>query len=102
MNYNWIFVFLGANQDSFQEAEKMGISRDYTSGYTSSKVGTTSGYKKFSKMTTSARKGEKFIDEDEWIKDSTPGSLGAQSSPNPHFYWFMTELQKVFFDSSYY
>jgi hypothetical protein len=56
---------LGANQDSFDEAEKMGISRDYTSGYTSSKLGTTSGYKKFSKMTTSARKGEKFIDEDE-------------------------------------
>ncbi len=65
VHYNWIFVFLGANQDSFEEAEKMGISRDYTSGYTSSKLGTTSGYKKFSKMTTSARKGEKFIDEDE-------------------------------------
>ncbi len=65
VNYNWTFVFLGANQDSFQEAEKMGISKDYTSGYVSSKTGTTAGYKKFSKMTSSARKGEKFVEEDE-------------------------------------
>jgi hypothetical protein len=65
VHYNWIFVFLGANQDSFAEAEKMGISREYTSGFSSSKTGTTAGFKKFSKMTSSARKGEKFIDEDD-------------------------------------
>lgn len=65
VHYNWVFVFLGANQDSFAEAEKMGISREYTSGFSSSKTGTTAGFKKFSKMTSSARKGEKFIDEDD-------------------------------------
>ena len=64
VNYNWIFVFLGANQDSFSEAEKLGISKDYTSGFNSSKTGTTAGFKKFSKMTSSARKGEKFIEDE--------------------------------------
>jgi hypothetical protein len=65
VHYNWVFVFLGANQDSFAEAERIGISKDYTSGFNSSKAGTTAGFKKFSKMTSSARKGEKFIDEDD-------------------------------------
>lgn len=65
VNYNWIFVFLGANQDSFSEAEKIGISKEYTSGFNSSKKGTTAGFKKLSKMTSSARKGEKFIDEED-------------------------------------
>jgi hypothetical protein len=65
VNYNWIFVFLGANQDSFSEAEKIGISKDYTSGFNSSKTGTTAGFKKLSKMTSSARKGEKFIDDED-------------------------------------
>jgi len=55
--YNWKFIFLAANQDAFLEAESLGISKDYTSSYASTKMGTGDGYKKFSKMTGSARKG---------------------------------------------
>lgn len=55
--YSWKFIFLAANQDAFLEAESLGISKDYTSSYVSTKKGTGDGYKKFSKMTGSARKG---------------------------------------------
>lgn len=55
--YSWKFIFLAANQDAFLEAESLGISKDYTSTFVSSKKGMDDGYKKFSKMTGSARKG---------------------------------------------
>lgn len=62
--YSWKFIFLAANQDALQEAESMGISKDYASSYISTKMGTGDGYKKFSKMASSARKGVVLPDWD--------------------------------------
>lgn len=40
-NYNWKFIYLGANQDSFATAASLGIGRGQTINYAASSVGTT-------------------------------------------------------------
>ena len=43
--YKWKFTYIGANQDAFAEAAKMGISRDATLLYAANAAGTRSAYK---------------------------------------------------------
>jgi hypothetical protein len=41
-NYNWQFIYLGANQDAFAEAESFGIGKQWTLNYKASHIGTVS------------------------------------------------------------
>lgn len=42
--YSWKFMFLGANIDAAQEAESIGIGRDWTAQYAATEIGTKSVY----------------------------------------------------------
>lgn len=53
--YNWTFLFLGANIDSFTEAGQIGINSAYVANYTASDIGTQSVYSSVSRAVTSAR-----------------------------------------------
>lgn len=44
-NHNWIFTFIGANIDTKEVSERMGINKDLARTYTPSKKGTESVYK---------------------------------------------------------
>lgn len=53
--YNWKFVFLGANQDSYAEAGGYGIDLGTTHNYDHTKVGTMDAYSRLSATVTSLR-----------------------------------------------
>lgn len=53
--YNWSFVFLGANQDSFEEASRIGIMRSATMNYQATPAGVAAAYAKMSASMTSYR-----------------------------------------------
>ena len=53
--YNWKFVYLGANQDSFQVAGKFGINKDTTSNFDSTKKGLSRGFGTMSYYTAEVR-----------------------------------------------
>ena len=47
---NWEFIFLGADIDSYSEAESIGIRKDRTSNYTKSKKGISTLFSKLKSM----------------------------------------------------
>lgn len=53
--YSWIFMFLGANMDATNEADSLGINRNFAKTYTASKVGTQSVYSSVTKAMSNAR-----------------------------------------------
>lgn len=55
--YSWDFVFLGANQDAFHEAGKLGISQGSTMSYAASAQGMTTNYVNLSKSISRSRVG---------------------------------------------
>jgi hypothetical protein len=71
----WAFVFLGADEGTFEEGEKMGVSRASTARWAASGEGTAAMFASVSKETTSyrsmgpserTRKSDRFLeDEDE-------------------------------------
>jgi uncharacterized protein YegL len=56
--YNWEFMYIGANQDAFAEAAKRGINT--ASAFAATSVGTQSMYDSFSTSNTRYRKGGKL------------------------------------------
>lgn len=46
--YNWEFIFLGANQDSFKIAQTYGISRDFTANFCADSKGISDAYQTIS------------------------------------------------------
>lgn len=62
-NYNWKFVFLGANQDSFAEANSMGIPQNMAANYKPTQKGIKSLYASASDMVSCFRSsGEASFD----------------------------------------
>lgn len=55
--YGWEFIFLGANIDSVNAAERMGIGRDRASSWRADGYGTRSGYRSMEKAISSFREG---------------------------------------------
>lgn len=53
--HGWKFMFLGANMDAVKEAESIGISRDYSTGYTYTSKGVNDVYATMSCVTSSIR-----------------------------------------------
>jgi len=53
--YNWGFAFLGANQDSFKEGNKIGITKDCIANFAYTGEGVKSGYTRMSHITKSYR-----------------------------------------------
>lgn len=54
-SHGWSFVFLAANQDAFQAANKYGISAAHTAQFSADSIGTQSAYRSMSSMTASLR-----------------------------------------------
>jgi hypothetical protein len=79
--YNWEFVFVGANIDSFSVASSMGVSANSTYNYSASKVGMANLYSNISSGTTAYRNsvvGTSFN-----MADPMQGIAGAsQSTPS--------------------
>ena len=53
--HGWKFMFLGANMDAVKEAENIGISREYATGYTYTSKGVNDVYATMSCVTSSLR-----------------------------------------------
>ena len=53
--YQWEFIFLGANQDAFAEASKIGIASEDTFNFDTTSLGVTVAYADMSKRTKSYR-----------------------------------------------
>ena len=53
--HGWKFMFLGANMDAVKEAESIGISRDYATGYTYTSKGVNDLYTTMACVTSSVR-----------------------------------------------
>lgn len=67
--YNWKFLFLGANIDSVSEAGSLGIDRNFAVNYSASSIGTQSLYTAVSRGVSSVRNcstGDVSLD---WAKD---------------------------------
>lgn len=58
--YNWEFIFLGANIDAEETAETIGISRDRAANYSSDSKGTLLNYEVVSETVTSFRSNSKI------------------------------------------
>lgn len=54
--YSWEFIFLGANQDSFAEAAKIGIDSKDTHNFTATNDGVRTAYSEMSESITTYRK----------------------------------------------
>lgn len=81
--YNWQFVFMGANIDSFAEAAQIGICTFNVSNYANTSVGVTNSYKGLSESVASYRVGTKssmaFSDEERQTIDSeNTGSITSK------------------------
>ena len=57
-NYDWEFIFLGANIDAISAAAQFGISEDFAVKYHADMEGTRLNYEAVSEVVTSYRKGE--------------------------------------------
>lgn len=56
--YKWNFIFMGANQDSFQEAGALGINPSLTTNFTADARGVSAAYTYASSHTKSIRTGD--------------------------------------------
>ena len=59
-NDNWEFMFIGANIDSVETAEEMGIDKDYAINYMADEIGQGLVYKSVSKKISASRKANRF------------------------------------------
>ena len=57
---NWEFMFIGANIDSVETAEDMGIDKDYAINYMADGIGQGLVYKSVSKKISASRKAKRF------------------------------------------
>ena len=62
--HGWEFIFLGANMDVFSEADKLGISRDFTSAYAATGAGVQDAWKYSSDTSLGLRTGKRIKRED--------------------------------------
>lgn len=60
--YSWDFIFMGANIDSFGEADALGITGSNTMNYAASDVGTRSLYKNISENMSNYRSTKSKVD----------------------------------------
>lgn len=65
--YNWEFMFVGANIDSYKIGNNLGISSNRIANYTASEIGTRSVYASLDEVVSVLRKGE--IVQSDWNKD---------------------------------
>ncbi len=62
--FNWEFLFLGANIDAIKTAENFGIDKNRAVNYRSDSIGTEVNYRAINKAITNTRSGRKL--EDDW------------------------------------
>ena len=65
--YGWEFLFIGANIDAVEVADKIGISRDRAANYTATPCGTQNLYSQVHKTLSCFRADEAI--EENWFKD---------------------------------
>lgn len=65
--YSWKFIFLGANQDAFAEARKLGMNQDLVARYVQSDEGIAAAYRGSSKAVRELRK--RGVISPEWKAD---------------------------------
>lgn len=79
--YNWDFVYLGANQDAFKTASRMGFLTRSSMTYTANDIGTASAFDSVGKYAANVRGGVHnvaFDDEDKkWQADAAAVGKGA-------------------------
>jgi len=63
---NWSFLYLGANQDSFKEGSKIGISKNRTMNFDFNDTGVLNAYSKISNYTSTFRSSS--VDDSKKIK----------------------------------
>lgn len=76
-NYQWEFVFLGANQDAISTADGFGISRGKAMTYASNSLGTASAYASVSdkmKMFRTGKEAGMSFDDDDRKKQEDAGA----------------------------
>lgn len=66
-NYDWKFIFLGANIDAGDVGRKFGIDKDYTSNYHADTEGVNLNYRVLDAAVTHIRKGNKL--DKSWKKE---------------------------------
>ncbi|HAU84194.1 MAG TPA: hypothetical protein DCW90_01380 [Lachnospiraceae bacterium] len=71
--YNWVFTFLGANIDTMEVSDNLGINRMMSKTYTASKVGTQKVFSAVSKSMSYARD----VSLDELNKDAAVQDMSA-------------------------
>ena len=72
--YGWEFIFIGANMDAVQEAEKFGIRKERAVNYVHDEIGTQALYSSVSKAVCAMRRADAFcaasaIDECDWEEE---------------------------------
>ena len=68
--YDWEFIFIGANIDAYEEAQKYGIRRDRAVNYVCDSVGTANVYAGVSMAVSSVMKAKCVDDMDECLSTS--------------------------------
>ena len=68
--YGWEFIFIGANIDAYEEAQKYGIRRDRAVNYVCDSVGTANVYAGVSMAVSSVMKAKCVDDMDECLSTS--------------------------------
>ena len=68
--YGWEFIFIGANIDAYEEAQKYGIRRDRAVNYVCDSVGTANVYAGVSMAVSSVMKAKSVDDMDECLSAS--------------------------------
>ncbi len=75
----WVFVFLGADQDSFAEGGRMGVSMSNRRNWDKSAEGTRDMWSHVSSKSLAHRKKERYarmMDADQFLEDEKPGESG--------------------------
>jgi len=73
--YHWEFIFLGANIDAVEVAERFGVSRKRAARYECDSAGTTLNFKAMSKMVSAVRgcedamRMEDCLDKEDFLED---------------------------------
>lgn len=69
--YSWTFMFLGANINAEEEAESLGIHKEFSKTYTASNIGVASTYQVVSDVVSCARSVDtNSYDSGDWISQA--------------------------------
>ena len=68
--YHWEFIFLGANIDSIDEADRLGIRKEHTFDYTCDSVGTKKNFHAISNVLSKFRAYLSCDEEDSYIEEA--------------------------------